>query len=182
MARGGQNPVNGAGPTWRTLSPSLRALGLWATIVQVVGYTTSLLFVHHTTGMTPPGVAEQYRGSDSTAVSAAAMKFPKSYAEMLTITHTHLLSMAAIFVFSGVALALCERPGPRWRTVLIVEPFAALLVSFSSMWLMWDVDARFSWLLTLSSSLMALAFYAQSFWIFRELLGIRGAVSGGAAR
>jgi hypothetical protein len=173
--------VNAAGPSWRSLSPALRALGLWVTIVQFVGYTTSLLFVHHTTGMTPPGVAEQYRGSDSTAVSGDAMRFPKSYAEMLTITHTHLLSMAAIFVFSGVALALCERPGPRWRTLLIVEPFAALLVSFSSMWLMWAVDARFSWLLTLSSGFMALTFYAQCFWIFRELAGLRRARSGGAA-
>jgi len=185
MARRGKDPVTGA-PSWRTLSPSLRALGLWVTIVQVVGYTTSLLFIHHTTGMTPPGVAEQYRGSDSTAVTSAAtsaaMKFPKSYAEMLTITHTHLFSMAAIFVFSGLALALCERPDPRWRTVLIVEPFVALLVSFSSMWLMWGVDPRFSWLLTLSSGLMALTFYVQSFWTFRELLGLRRAERAGGAR
>jgi hypothetical protein len=170
--------VSAAGPAWRTLSPTLRALGLWATIVQVVGYTTSLLFVHHTTGMTPPGVAEEYRGSDTTAVGGPTMKFPKSYAEMLTITHTHLLSMAAIFIFSGLALALCERPSARWRTLLIVEPFVALLVSFSSMWLMWDVDARFSWLLTLSSGLMALTFYIQSFWIVRELVRLRGAAGG----
>ena len=46
------------------------------------------------------------------------MQFPKSFAEMLTITHTHLFSMAAIFVFSGVALALCERPAERWRRLL----------------------------------------------------------------
>ena len=60
--------------------------------------------------------------------------------------------MAAIFVFSGLALALCERPAERWRRGLIVEPFVALLVSFSSMWLMRYVDARFSWLLSLSSA------------------------------
>lgn len=160
------------GPVWRELPPTLRALGLWMTTVQLVGYTTGLLFVHHTTGMTPPGVTAQYRGSDSTIVSDAAMKFPKSYAEMLNITHTHLLSMAAIFVFSGVALALCERPAERWRRVLIVEPFVALLVSFAAMWLMRYVDGRFSWLLTLSSGLMALTFYAQSLFVLRELLGL----------
>ena len=38
--------------------------------------------------------------------------------------------MAAIFVFSGLALALCDRPSERWRRILIVEPFVALLVSF----------------------------------------------------
>ncbi|HUR93514.1 MAG TPA: hypothetical protein VMY76_02950 [Gemmatimonadales bacterium] len=163
------------GPVWRQLSPTLRALGLWITIVQLVGYTTALLFVHHTTGMTPPGVAEQYRGSDSTAVTDAAMKFPKSYPEMLNITHTHLLSMAAIFVVSGVALALCEWPSERWRRFLVVEPFVALLVSFSAMWLMRYVDARFSTLLALSSGLMAVTFYAQSLLVVRELLATRSA-------
>jgi hypothetical protein len=161
------------GPFWRELSPTLRSLGLSITIVQLVGYTTGLLFIHHTTGMTPTGVGTQYRGSDSTAVAEAAMKFPKSYAEMMNITHTHLLSMAAIFVFSGLALALCERPNERWRQVLVVEPFAALLVSFCAMWLMWRVDARFSWLLMLSSGLMACTFYLQSFFVLRELLALR---------
>jgi hypothetical protein len=155
---------------WRHAPPPFRALGRWITIIQLVGYTTSLLFVHHTTGMTAPGVAAHYRGgADSTAAGDAPMEFAKSYAEMLTITHTHLLSMAAIFVFSGAALALCERPGERWRRLLIAEPFVALLVSFASMWLMRYVDARFSWLLTLSSAVMALTFYVQSFFVLREL-------------
>jgi len=166
--------LNGTrGPTWRQAPPSLRALGLWVTLVQLVGYTTGLLYVHHTTGMVPPGVSEQYRGSDSTAVTEAAMKFPKSYAEMLNITHTHLLGMLVIFVLSGAALALCERPSERWRKLLIIEPFAALLVSFSAMWLMRYVDPAFSWLLTLSSGLMALTFYVQSFFVLRELAGVR---------
>lgn len=159
--------------TWRSAPAPLRALARWVTIVQLVGYTTSLLFVHHTTGMTPPGVSAHYRGAEAEATDAAgadeAMQFPKSYAEMLTITHTHLLSMAAIFVFSGLALALCERPPERWRRLLIVEPFAALLISFASMWLMRYVDGRFSWLLALSSGLMAATFYVQAFFVLREL-------------
>jgi hypothetical protein len=160
-----------SGPTWRQAPPTLRALGLWVTLVQLVGYSTGLLYVRHTTGMTPPGISEQYRGSDTTAVTEAAMKFPKSYAEMLNITHTHLLGMLVIFVLSGAALALCERPSERWRRLLIIEPFAALLVSFSAMWLMRYVDPRFSWLLMLSSGIMAITFYVQSFWVLRELLG-----------
>jgi len=99
------------------------------------------------------------------------MQFGKSLAEMMTITHTHLFSMAAIFVFSGLGLALCSRPGERWRQILIIEPFVALLVSFSAMWLMRYVDPRFSWLLGLSSFLMAVTFYLQSFFILRELWG-----------
>jgi hypothetical protein len=154
--------------TWRSMPPPVRSLARWITIVQLVGYTTSLLFIQHTTGMTPGGVATRYRGSNPDAAEGA-MQFPKSLAEMLTVTHTHLFSMAVIFVISGLTLALCCRPSERWRQLLIVEPFAALLVSFSAMWLMRYVDARFSWLLALSSAIMAATFYIQSFFIVREL-------------
>jgi hypothetical protein len=156
--------------SWVNLPEPVRALGRWITIVQLVGYTTSLLFIHHTTGMTPAGVAARYRGTDPDT-SEGAMQFGKSFAEMMTVTHTHLFGMAAIFVFSGLALALCSRPAERWRRLLIVEPFGALLVSFSSMWLMRYVDPRFSWLLGLSSFIMAVTFYLQSFFILRELMG-----------
>ena len=155
--------------SWQSAPAPIRTVARWVTLVQLVGYTTSLLFIHHTTGMTPAGVAARYRGSDADS-SDAAMQFPKSFAEMLTITHTHLLSMAVIFVISGLGLALCTHPGERWRRFLIAEPFVALLVSFSAMWLMRYVDARFSWLLALSSGLMALTFYIQSFFILRELM------------
>ena len=155
--------------SWDQLPQTLRALGRWITIVQVVGYTTSLIFIRHTTGMTPAGVAARYRGTDPDA-GDDAMQFAKSFPEMLTIVHTHLFSMAAIFVFSGLALALCTRPSERWRRILIVEPFAALLVSFSAMWLMRYADSRFSWLLAASSGLMAITFYVQSFFILRELM------------
>jgi hypothetical protein len=155
--------------SWNTLPGTIRALGLWITIVQLVGYTTSLVFIRHTTGMTAAGVAARYRGSDPDAAEGA-MQFAKSFSEMLTVTHTHLFSMAAIFVFSGLGLALCVRPSERWRRVLIVEPFVALLVSFSAMWLMRYVDARFSWLLAASSGVMAATFYVQSYFILRELM------------
>jgi hypothetical protein len=155
--------------SWSSVPAPVRTVARWITLVQLVGYTTSLLFIHHTTSMTPGGVAARYRGSVAESADAA-MQFPKSLSEMLTITHTHLLSMAVIFVLSGLALALCTRPSERWRQFLIAEPFAALLVSFSAMWLMRYVDARFSWLLELSSGLMAVTFYVQSYFILRELM------------
>lgn len=159
--------------SWRTVPAPFRTLARWLTIVQLVGYTTSLVFVWHTTRLVPAGVGTRYRGGggaelDSTTTDVP-MQFPKSFSEMLTITHTHLLSMAVIFVFTGIGMALCARLSPRWRRVLIAEPFAALLVSFSAMWLMRYVDPRFAWLLEASSMLLAITFYVQSFLILREL-------------
>ena len=154
--------------TWRGVPVPLRTLARWVTIVQLVGYTTSLVFVWHTTRLVPPGVAARYRGVDPEATQTA-MQFPKSLAEMLTITHTHLLSMAVIFLLTGLGVALCERPSERWRRRIVAEPFVALLVSFSAMWLMRYVDARFSWLLEASSAVLAVTFYVQSYLILREL-------------
>ena len=165
---------------WRGLPPVLRSLARWVMIVQLVGYTISLVFVWHTTRLVPPGIESRYRGADPESAQGAvgatgamgamgAMQFPKSFAEMLTITHTHLLSMAVIFVITGVGVALCERVGERWKRFLVVEPFVALLVSFSAMWLMRYVDPRFSWLLEASSSVLAVTFYVQSYLILREL-------------
>lgn len=145
-----------------------RTLGRWVTVVQLVGYTTSLVFVWYTTRLTPTGVADRYRGIADTT-GTGPMRFPKSFAEMLTITHTHLLAMAAVFAISGLCLALCDRPAERWKRLLIAEPFVALLVSFSAMWLMRYGDARFSWLLEASSGSLAVVFYWQSWYILREL-------------
>lgn len=157
--------------TWRDLPPggALRSLARWVVIVQLVGYTTSLVFVWHTTRLVPPGIESRYRGTDPEAAGAGAMQFPKSFAEMLTITHTHLLSMAVIFVITGIGVALCERIGERWKRFLVAEPFVALLVSFSAMWLMRYADPRFSWLLEASSSVLAVTFYVQSYLILREV-------------
>lgn len=166
MAPGGPAVSPTAALTWRTLPPALRSLGRWLTLVQLVGYSTSLIYVWWTTRLTPVGIADHYRGNEA---AEGAMQFPKSFAEMLTVTHTHLLAMAAIFVLSGVGVALCERVADRWKRLLVAEPFVALLVSFGAMWLMRYADARFSYLLALSSGVMALTFYLQSFLVLREL-------------
>lgn len=153
---------------WRALPRPLRTMAAWLQVVLAAGYTTSLVLVALTTRMVPPGISARYRGLDPDSAEGP-MQFGKSFAEMLTITHTHLLSMAAVFAMSGVALALCETPSEPWRRFLIVEPFAALLVSFTAMWLMRYGDPRFAWLLEASSTLMAVTFYLQTVLVLAEL-------------
>lgn len=162
--------MNSAPPelTWRDLPSPLRTLGRWVTIVQVVGYTTALLFIYQTTRMVPSGITGHYRGADS-ASADGAMEFSKSYPEMLTITHTHLLSMAVIFVLSGLGVALCSGLTPRMKRFLVAEPFVTLLVSFGSLWLVRYADPRFALLLEASSTVMAVTFYVQSWLILAEL-------------
>lgn len=157
------------GLTWSRIPSPVRSVARWITIVQLVGYTTSLVYVWQTTRMVPTGIATHYRGEGPEPSQTAAMQFPKSFAEMLAITHTHLLSMAVIFVLTGLGVALCASLSERWRRILVAEPFVALLVSFSAMWLMRYGDPRFAWLLEASSAVMAATFYLQSYLILRDL-------------
>ena len=159
--------------TWNTVPRPLRTLAAWVTVVQVVGYTTALVFVWWTTRLVPHGIADHYRGSDPVATEGS-MQFAKSFGEMLTLTHTHLLGMAVIFTLSGIGVALCGSLSERLRRFLIAEPFFALLVSFSAMWLMRYASPHWAWLLQLSSSVLALTFYLQSALTARELFRSRG--------
>ncbi|MFD2432291.1 hypothetical protein ACFSO9_01310 [Mesonia maritima] len=69
-------------------------------IVLSVGYFTGLTFVGETTSNSAKGIQENYLGNENDE-NAEVMKFKKSEREMLTIVHTHILSMSVIFFFSG---------------------------------------------------------------------------------
>jgi len=155
--------------TWAEVPVPFRRLTRWVTLVQLVGYTTSLAFVWHTTGMRGGGIADRYRGVDPFQGGDAPMQFPKPMEEMLRITHTHLLSLLVIFLISGAALLLCARVSPRAKRFLVAEPFVAILVSFTSLWLTRFSDSRFAWILMASSGLMAVTFYLQCALVLREL-------------
>lgn len=160
--------------TWQQAPPALRTLARWTTYVLVVGYTVSVAFAYHTTRLVPSGAASRYRGTDPALAQSARvpLQFPKPIGEMLLSTHTHLLTMALIFAVTGACFALCRWPkDERWKRFLIAEPFAAILVSFGAMWLMRFVDARFSYLLFASSTLMAATFYLQAGVVLWELRG-----------
>lgn len=173
-----------------TLPHHLRMVARWFLVVLAVGYSTGLVFVFHTTRMTPVGMQERYRGNQPEDSAAAAamppaadssatvaeqpeMKFEKSYEEMLNITHTHMLAMVSFLIPAACIFAGTRRPSRRLKSLLIAEPFIALLVSFAAMWLMRYVHPAFSYLLAASSGSFALALYAMIILSFRELMAPR---------
>src|SRR5207247_4611306 len=137
LARERSDPMSDAvaPPSWRVVPAPLRTLARWIMIVQLVGYTTSLVYVWHSTRPTPRGIEARYRGANPDA-STAAMQFSKSFAEMLTITHTHLLSMAVIFVPTGIGAALGGSLPERGRRRLGAGACGALPVLFAARWLL----------------------------------------------
>lgn len=143
-------------------------VGLFATNL-ALGYTTALGYVYNTTRMEPEGIVERFRGNEGDP-EAVEIAFAKSFQEMLGLTHSHILAMVVfLFLMGGLTLA-SRRPGPGIRTVLAVEPLVALPVSFAGLWLAWGVHPGFSWLVSVSSGLAALAFYGQALVVLRSCL------------
>ena len=78
-------------------------------IVLSVGYFTGFRFVNETTENTPTGIQENYLGNEDD-LEAEVMKFKKPKREMLTIIHTHILSMAVIFFILGGLVSSAKLP------------------------------------------------------------------------
>lgn len=148
--------------TWRIL------VGLFAANL-ALGYTTALGYVWSTTRMSPRGVAERFRGNEHDP-EAVEIAFAKSFQEMLGLSHSHILAMVVFLFLSGALTLWARRPGPRWKAFLALEPLVALPVSFGGLWLAWGVHPGFSWLVSLSSGLAALAFYGQFAVVSRACL------------
>ena len=73
-------------------------------VVLSIGYSTGLLFVRQTQSVSPDGIEQNYLGNEDIE-NVKVMKFEKGAREMLTIIHTHILSMSFIFFFLGGLLA-----------------------------------------------------------------------------
>ena len=69
-------------------------------IVLSIGYITGLQFVRQTESIVPNGIEENYLGNEDKK-DVKVMKFKKGKREMLTIIHTHILSMSFIFFLLG---------------------------------------------------------------------------------
>ena len=76
-------------------------------IVLSIGFFSGLLFVGETSAANPNGIEEQYLGNEHDE-DAEVMKFKKSEKEMLSLVHSHVLSMSIIFFLVGLLLCITQ--------------------------------------------------------------------------
>ena len=137
-------------------------------LVLSVGYFTGLLFVKNTETTNPSGIEENYLGNEEDA-EASVMKFKKGEREMLTIIHTHILSMSFIFFLLGGIILFTELP-TKFKMFLIIEPFFSILLTFGGIYFMW---AGFHWMkyvVMISGVLMTLIFSTSVLIALYQLL------------
>ncbi|MCB2206058.1 hypothetical protein KQI65_15055 [bacterium] len=154
-------------PRLGDLPRSLRLLLSAFLLTAAIGYTLGVFFVDHSTGLHTGGIEERYLGTEGAGLDPMTLPpdhellYEKSPAELLTLTHTHILSLSLLFLAVG-GIFLLTTGLPAWlHKTLIIEPFVSLVLTFGGMWLLRYHHPSWSILIALSGTLMSLCFYAM---------------------
>lgn len=137
-------------------------------VVLSIGYITGLLFVRQTESTTPMGIEENYRGNEAD-VAAKVMKFEKGNREMLTILHTHILSISFIFFFLGGLVAITSLP-KKLKSFLMIEPFFSIILTFGGIYFMWKGLSWMKYVVMISGMLMTTVYLVSASLVLFQLL------------
>jgi hypothetical protein len=145
-------------------------------IVIATGYTLGAFFVEHTTDLRPDGIAERYIGTENMGIDPMTLpperelQYEKTPAELLNITHTHMISLALVFLAVG-GIFLFASGIPAWlRATLVLEPFLSIILTFGGMYLLRYYSPAWSVLIAVSGTLMSICFYAMTVVSLWQLL------------
>ena len=134
-----------------------------------IGVGVGLYYVGYTTQYSPSGTSEHFAGSKVSDDFDIPDKYPKPFSELLNTTHTHVISMTFIFIITGCIFFFNSIITGSIKTILIVEPFISIIVTFGGIWLVRFIHPGFSYLVILSGILMYLSFFIMASTIFYEL-------------
>ena len=151
-----------------TLPKNLKLLIGAFIIVLSIGFFTGLLFVGETSSTNPKGIEEQYLGNEEDE-GALIMKFKKSEKEMLTLVHTHVLSMSIIFFLTGLILAITKL-NKKLKLSLMIEPFLSVVLTFGGLYFLWKGLLWMKYVVIISGTLMTLSFTLAVCIIMYQLL------------
>mgnify|MGYP001162612323 FL=1 len=134
-----------------------------------VGVGVGLYYVGYTTQYSSIGTSEHFAGSKVSDDFDIPDKYPKPFSELLNTTHTHVISLTFIFLIIGGIFYFNSIITGSMKTILIIEPFISIIVTFGGIWLVRFIHPGFSYLVILSGILMYLSFIIMASTIFYEL-------------
>jgi hypothetical protein len=139
-----------------SFSKELRILIGVFLIVLSIGYFTGIVFVESTTNFSVNGIEETYLGNEQIE-DAEIMKFKKSKRGIITLIHTHILSLSVIFFIVGLLLQTSTIK-PKHKLFLSIEPFISLIVTFGGIYLLWSGVLWMKYVIIISGVLMTLSY------------------------
>jgi hypothetical protein len=137
-------------------------------IVLSIGYYTGLQFVRQTESDSPSGMVENYLGNEDLE-EVAVMKFKKGEYEMLTLLHSHVLSISFIFFFLGGLIAITSLP-KKLKAFLMIEPFVSIIFTFGGIYLLWKGILWMKWVVLISGILMTAVYIVGALVVLIQLL------------
>ena len=136
-------------------------------VILSIGFFTGLLFVSQTSTTSPDGIVENYNGNEDDE-DAEVMKFKKSEREMLTIVHTHILSMSFVFFLLGALVWLTKLP-TKLKLFLTVEPFLSVVLTFGGIYFLWTGLLWMKYVVIFSGFLMTATFTISAILVLYQL-------------
>lgn len=120
------------------------------------GFFAGIRFVEHTTDFKPEGIEESYLGNEEVE-EVEIMKYEKTQNEMLTMFHTHVMSLSMVFFLSGLLVLMTDAPKGLKKT-LAIEPLVSVMVTFGGIYWMWKGLVWLKYIVLLSGILMTVCF------------------------
>ena len=142
------------------LSKEFKYLIATFVLVTSIGFISSIVFVDYSNSTTPDGLVEQYNGNEFIEDDIDIMKFKKSEREILTIIHSHILSMSVIFFLIGFLVCLTNI-NIKLKLFLAIEPFVSILLTFGGIYLLWLDILWFRYVVIFSGILMTCLLYTS---------------------
>lgn len=151
-----------------TLSKEIKLLIGTFLVVLSIGFYSGLTFVGETSSFTSQGIQENYLGNEENE-EATEMKFKKNERHMLSIIHSHILSMGLIFFVLALIVSLADT-NLVFKKFLMIEPLISVLTTFGGIYFLWKGMLWMKYVVILSGTLMTLSYTISVVLIFIQLI------------
>jgi len=120
-------------------------------LLMLAGFAFSFFWAHSMTGLSPQGIADHYRGSDTTFGE------PMSFRELAEITHFHLFTMPVVFMIL-IHVMYLTTASHLLKTVVTWTGFGGVILDLLSPWLISYVSPVFVVSMLTGDTLMTVSF------------------------
>ena len=136
-------------------------------VVLSIGFFSGLSFVGETSSFSSEGVQENYLGNEDVE-DAEEMKFKKTERHMLSVIHSHILSMSIIFFLVALLVYHVEF-NIAFKKFLMIEPLVSVVTTFGGIYFLWKGILWMKYIVIISGTLMTLSYTLSILLVFWAL-------------
>lgn len=133
-------------------------------LILSIGFFSGLTFVGETSSFSSNGIEENYLGNEANE-DAEVMKFKKSERHMLSVVHSHILSMSVLFFVLALLLYQVNFNLVA-KKVLMVEPLISVLTTFGGIYFLWKGILWMKYVVMISGVCMTISYTISVLLIF----------------